>query len=287
METLVEKSVPFECKVRLESKSFEGYASTFGNMDLVGDIIEPGAFRKTITERGPNGANKIKVLWEHSAPFGMPVEMREDANGLYVVGKASDTVENKDRLTYMAEGVVDSMSIGFSIPQGKSWWEEDEDAPWGMVRHITEAKLYEFSPVMFPANEQAAIANVRKNLELQMLLKSFGKEDMITTGLQLKNMEGSMVDEAISALRELKSRFDRLVEGAPALATPSGTIVNGSIGSADITSGTISTTTTVTPVEVRSEPPVDEVDTDPEEAKEALQSVLMELALEGIAEDLK
>ena len=31
-------------------RTFEGYASTFGNTDLVGDIIKPGAFKKTIAE---------------------------------------------------------------------------------------------------------------------------------------------------------------------------------------------------------------------------------------------
>src|SRR4028119_2313378 len=129
---LIDESVPFEVKVSRTKRQFEGYASTFGNMDLVGDIIENGAFRKTIAERGPKGANKIKILWQHNEAFGMPVKMAEDEHGLWVVGQASDTQENKDRLAYMEDGVVDSMSIGFTIPDKKSWWEEDEEAPWGM-----------------------------------------------------------------------------------------------------------------------------------------------------------
>lgn len=275
METLVEKSVPFECKVRLETKSFEGYASTFGNMDQVGDIIESGAFRKTISERGPKGANKIKVLWEHREPFGMPAEMREDEHGLHVVGKASDTAENKDRLTYMAEGVVDSMSIGFTIPEGKSWWEEAEDAPFGIVRHITEAKLYEFSPVMFPANELAAISNVRKHLELNMLLKSFGKEDLLNVAQEVKSVDGGILDEAIDALTELQALFSKGSQGAP--ITRSQPFTN----SITTTLSSNSTNTVSAPV---VEPPaggegVVAGDTDPEEIKEALQSVLDELTI--------
>lgn len=205
-EVMIYKSVPFqvaEVKTALQKREWEGYASTFGNTDSYGDIIEPGAFRKTIAERGPMGANKIKGLWEHYQPFGVIESLNEDSNGLWMKGRASDTQENNDRLQYMADGVVDSMSIGFSIPEGKSWWEDDGGI-WG-IRHIEEIKLYEISVVMFPANELAAIAGMRKAMEVDQLLKTIKPDDLLA---ELKGFEGidiRAIDRALEVLSDVKS----------------------------------------------------------------------------------
>jgi len=191
-----------EFKTNLKKREWEGYGSTFGNMDSYGDIIERGAFRKTILERGPVGTGQIKALWEHWEPLGKIVQLEEDSNGLWVKGQATDTLENQDRLKYMADGVVDSMSIGFVIPSGKSWWEEDEDAPYGMVRHIEEIKLYEVSVVMFPANELAAISSVRKHGELHKLLKTVSADDLMQEIKSAKdlNLDVRALDSALEVL---------------------------------------------------------------------------------------
>lgn len=151
----------FEIKrdaVNLEARTFEGYAATW-TLDNVNDIIHKGAFTKSIQEAFP--ANKIKVLWQHQDPIGLPIEMREDDFGLWVKGKVSHTQLGNDALQLMMDGVIDKMSIGFIIPQGKS----DLDADG--VRHIREVKLMEFSPVTFPANEAAVITAV-KSIELAL-----------------------------------------------------------------------------------------------------------------------
>jgi HK97 family phage prohead protease len=141
--------------VDMDERTFKGYASTWDE-DQVGDVIHQGAFIKSISEAFP--AKRIKVLWQHSEPLGMPTEMYEDNYGLYVKGKVSKTRLGDEALELMRDGVVDRMSIGFMIPQGKSDYDEDG------VRHIREVKLMEFSPVTFPANEAAIITGV-KNIE--------------------------------------------------------------------------------------------------------------------------
>ena len=73
--------------VNLEERTFEGYAATW-DKDLVDDIIYPGAFTKSIQEAFPAG--KIKILWQHYEPLGMPLEMKEDSYGLFVKGKVSN-----------------------------------------------------------------------------------------------------------------------------------------------------------------------------------------------------
>jgi HK97 family phage prohead protease len=75
------KSMPFEYKANTAKREFEGYASTY-KRDLVGDQVVKGAYKKTLDERLPNG--KIKILYQHSDPVGLPLEMYEDSKGLYV-----------------------------------------------------------------------------------------------------------------------------------------------------------------------------------------------------------
>lgn len=144
-----------DSSIDMDERTFKGYASTWDE-DKVGDVIHQGAFIKSINEGFPAG--RIKVLWQHNEPLGMPVEMREDNYGLYVKGKISKTRLGDEALELMRDGVVDRMSIGFMIPQGKADYDEDG------VRHIREVKLMEFSPVTFPANEAAIITGV-KNIE--------------------------------------------------------------------------------------------------------------------------
>jgi len=164
------KAIGFDdSQVDMVERTFKGYASTFGNVDEVGDIIEAGAFTKSIQERGPDGTKQIKVLWQHDLPLGMPTVMTEDSKGLYVEAKISKTRLGDEALELMRDGVVDRMSIGFSIPQGKAVWDEALG-----VRRIKEVKLFEFSPVTFPANEMAVVTGV-KNLQLIRQLASGGK----------------------------------------------------------------------------------------------------------------
>ena len=140
--------------VDTEERTVEGYISTW-DIDKVDDIIHKGAFDKTIRERFPGG--KIKMLWQHEYPLGMPLNMSTDDNGVFVKAKISKTTLGDEALELASDGVVDSFSIGFSIPRNKA--EIDGNG----VRHIYEVKLHEFSLVTFPANEAAVLTSVNKN----------------------------------------------------------------------------------------------------------------------------
>ena len=61
------KTLPFSLKQEPDSLLagvVEGYAAVFGNVDDGNDLIDPGAFAKTITENG----GRIKMGWHHAAP---------------------------------------------------------------------------------------------------------------------------------------------------------------------------------------------------------------------------
>jgi len=145
------KALKFEIKKDdIAGRVFSGYASTF-DVDLGGDIITPGAFKKTIDGR----QDKIKVLWQHNEPIGKSMRLYEDSIGLFVEGKVSKTRLGDEAIELMRDRVIDQMSIGFSIPAGKSEMSDDG------LRIIREVKLFEFSPVTFPMNESAIITSVK------------------------------------------------------------------------------------------------------------------------------
>jgi len=179
----------------MDSGTFEGYAAVFNNVDYGADVIHPGAFKKTIKEGMPK--KRIKVLWLHQYPFGMPTFMEEDGKGLHVIGKPSNTQENRDRLEYMRDGVVDGLSIGYTaiktdlsepeggqkIEDGTYMWEGSK------VRNIREAKLHEFSPVIFPMNPQAAVERIKSGAGLQGVENTFSIEFNEKMGLFLPAIE--------------------------------------------------------------------------------------------------
>lgn len=180
------KSVPFEAKVDAENRIVEGYASTW-DLDEVDDVIERGAFAKTIAER----AGLIKVLWQHFDPLGKPEHMEEDTTGLFTRSRISKTTLGDDALQLMADGVVDRMSIGFTIPRGKADIETDPETG-NEVRRIREVKLFEYSPVTFAANEAAVITGVKQ-------LQDFAMRE----GRSLSKSTRSQIEQSIENLKAL------------------------------------------------------------------------------------
>jgi HK97 family phage prohead protease len=156
------KNTKFELKASGENY-FEGYASVFNNIDSHDDIIEAGAFTKTIKEN----KNRIKILWQHDMkePIGLPEVMEEDSKGLYVKGKISMTDTGRKALTLIQDGVITEMSIGFDIVKKDYRKVNNKD-----VRVLKEIKLWEFSPVTFASN------NLAKIVKLNQMIESVGNE---------------------------------------------------------------------------------------------------------------
>lgn len=151
------KSFKFELESADESGEFSGYAAVFGNKDSGGDIIEKGAFSKTIRE----DFDRIKILSQHTdceLPIGKPLELREDDEGLFIRGKISDTAKGRDIQTLMKDGVLNELSIGYDAV------EFDYDSEQG-ARRLKEIKLWEVSIVTWAMNDQAKIDEVKSLVE--------------------------------------------------------------------------------------------------------------------------
>ena len=134
--------------------SFTGYASLFGVIDLAKDVVERGAFAKSLKARGAAG---IRMLYQHdpNEPIGTWTEIEEDGKGLFVSGQLATGVERaRDVLDLMRHGALDGLSIGFRASRART------DQHSG-IRHIVEADLWEISIVTFPMLPGARVERVK------------------------------------------------------------------------------------------------------------------------------
>jgi uncharacterized protein len=92
--------------------------------------------------------------------------MREDSKGLWVKSRISKTAKGDEALELMRDGVINRLSVGFSIPGGKSQIDGQG------IRHIYEGKLFEYSLVTWPANDQAVITGVKTLKEMRQLAEN-------------------------------------------------------------------------------------------------------------------
>lgn len=157
---LYRKDYRLEIKRLDESGEFEGLASRTGNQDLQGDVVEQGAFKRTLDHRTKSG-RAVPVLWQHDfrEPIGriMPADMVETDKGLEIKGRLTMSVARaREARDLASDGVLGGMSIGFDIPKNKAIFDEKLGG-----RRIKELRLWEVSLVTFPANPKAVIHSVK------------------------------------------------------------------------------------------------------------------------------
>lgn len=146
------KTLKFEIKsVDEETGIIEGYGATFSDKpDSYNDIIDPGAFTKTLKEQ----KDSIVSLFNHNImePIGLP-ELSQDKNGLWAkIHLVMEVQKARDVLALARAGVIKRMSIGYDTVKSDFI---------GGVRHLKEIRLYDVSPVVFAANPEATIMSVK------------------------------------------------------------------------------------------------------------------------------
>lgn len=160
--------VPFEIKFAGDDApvgSFEGYGAVFGNIDSHGDVIEPGAFAKTLLDRERAGRALPPMRKMHGLnsldPIGVWEKMSEDANGLYVKGRlvGLDTEAGKFTYAQLREGALKGLSIGYKVPpHGAKMGSGKTGEP---RRYLKSVNLNEVSLVDDPSNAYARAYSVK------------------------------------------------------------------------------------------------------------------------------
>lgn len=201
------KTIEFELENYDEEEGvFSGYGAVFSNIDSGGDIIEPGAFTKTIAE----GVGRVKILSGHNEallPIGIPVELREDAKGLYIRGKISDTALGRDVKTLIKDGVLCELSIGYDPIQ----FEYDAEG----IRHLKEVKLWEISVVTWAMNEEAVITGYKADdTAARMAAASQEVAADIKAGRKISAARLKSLEDACTAMKSATKLLDTIIAEA-------------------------------------------------------------------------
>lgn len=146
-----------EVKEVKEDGTFSGIASVYDVEDLGGDIIEKGAFKKTISENPT-----VPILWQHdSAEVIGSGEVKESGGKVLLDGKLDLEDPTAQKAYRKLKGkLIKGLSIGFQAIKSK-WEEMDEDGKRRYIRRIQELKLWEVSVVTFPMLPQAQVTRVK------------------------------------------------------------------------------------------------------------------------------
>lgn len=135
----------------------EGYASLFGEIDQARDMVMPGAFTQTLTQRG---LRRIPMLFQHdpSEPVGVWLELREDLRGLWARGRLiPDVARGRELLALVEQGAIDGLSIGYRTVRGRI-------DPATRIRRLYQVDLWEISIVTFPLLDSARVRAVKSTM---------------------------------------------------------------------------------------------------------------------------
>lgn len=163
------KDASFDVEAVDDAGRITGYGSVFGVVDLQQDVVERGAFARSLAEHEKAGT-RIKMLWEHRYPIGVWDVVAEDKRGLKLSGIAlkDDVRQAREGYALAKAGVVDGLSIGYRIASGGAYNDSKG------VRHLTDVDVVEVSLVMDPANPRARVASVKTIRQLEDRLRDAG-----------------------------------------------------------------------------------------------------------------
>lgn len=140
------KSVKIQAKTddSAVTGAFRGLLSTYGNVDLVGDMCVQGCFTDSLKEK-----DVYPTLWQHDQcePIGH-MTITDSDKGLMVDGIFNTEVQRgREAYALLKAGDIGGLSIGY-VPEV---FEYDDNG----IRRLLKVTLWEGSFVTFPANPSA------------------------------------------------------------------------------------------------------------------------------------
>ena len=194
-------------------------------LDRSGDVIERGAWRKTLKEW--KGRGDVPIFWQHRAEYaiGKCMNLKLTSEGL--VGEAVLNMDDEDATKVwnkMKGGSVQFISIGGMVKKAE-WVDPDVRAKTGVWRKITEMDLMEISLVANPANPSARVTQLAKAMDegfeeddeaSEMLFgkKVVAKESDVeeeSTEAECAVVESEELNDKISELSDMMVKFSEAV----------------------------------------------------------------------------
>jgi HK97 family phage prohead protease len=127
---------------------FAGYAAIFDRPDRGGDVVRPGAFRKSLARGAP-----VPLLWHHDRArvVGAIERLEEDQRGLRIIARVFDPAMAEQ----VESGAVRGLSFGYRV----------QTAQHGHWRELTALELVEISLVAIPMQPAARVHAVAESLK--------------------------------------------------------------------------------------------------------------------------
>lgn len=194
--------------VDMETRKVKAVWARMGNVDLDNDVIAPGAFTRTIEQRGPQGKNLVWSLIDHKASMkaaiGKPAELYVENDMLIAITPIIETEAGEDALKLYEAKLINQHSVGFSTIKS------DTNNDTG-IRTITELMLYEGSAVLWAANPETPTLGMYKGMtldeaketligRLDTLYKAFRHGTFTDDTFQLLELEIKQIQTAILEL---------------------------------------------------------------------------------------
>lgn len=144
--------------------TFEAIVSVFGNVDSYGDVVEAGAFAKTLKTWAAKG-RPIPVVWSHqmSDPdniLGEYIAAEETTEGLKMKGVMDLDHPRAARIyKLMQKGLIAEFSFSGEVME-YDLLEEEEDS-WWVGLSIKEVDLWEAGPCFKGANPDTQLISIK------------------------------------------------------------------------------------------------------------------------------
>lgn len=193
-----------------DTRSFTGLAAAY-TLDQGGDIIMPGAFKRTLSDWRRSKGKVIPLIDTHdygsvNSIVGKMIEGKEVDDGLEArFSFIPDDPTAEAVYRRVKGGYVTGLSIGYDTVEYRSPSEDERRK--GIWRYLKEVKLREVSTVAFPMNVDAEIdtASVKGLSELARRygLVGFDPDDMKALHTELGALlEAAHADDTAAPLPE-------------------------------------------------------------------------------------
>ena len=197
--------------------TFEAIVSVFGNVDLGGDRVMPGAFTRTLSAWKESG-DRIPVIWSHDwddpmSHIGYVDQAEERAEGLWVKGVLD--VDNNPRAAYVARLLKERRVREFSFGYFADDFTVVDDPDHGSVRELRSIDLFEVGPTLLGMNPDTVLleaASALNGSKAGRVLSSKNEKALADARNLIDEVLASVRDEKAAA-KSRKATADEVSEG--------------------------------------------------------------------------